>query len=66
MKEKVKVVEAAEKKAAAFENVKVLAKKKSTELEMKLDGTELKLAKVESLNLAQANDLADLKAALEA
>ena len=66
VKEKVKVVEAAEKKVAAFEKVKVLVKKKCMELEMKLDGTKLKLAKAESLNLAQADDLADLKAALEA
>ena len=66
VKEKVKVVEAAEKKVAAFEKVKVLVKKKCMELEMKLDGTKLKLAKAESLNLAQADDLAGLKAALEA
>ena len=35
-------------------------------MEMKLGGTELKQAKVESLNLAQADEIADLKVALEA
>ena len=43
-----------------------MAKKKSTELKMKLGGIELKLAEAKSLNLAQANELADLNAALEA
>ena len=33
---------------------------------MKLRGTELKLAEVESLSLAQATEIAELKAALEA
>ena len=45
---------------------KVLAEKKSTELEMKLGETELKLVEAKSLNLAQADKLADLNAALEA
>lgn len=33
---------------------------------MKLGGTKLKLAEAERLNLAQADEIADLKAALEA
>lgn len=33
----------------------MLAKKRLTEMEMKLGGTELKLAEVERLNLAQAD-----------
>lgn len=33
---------------------------------MKLRGTELKLAEAESLNLAQVDEIADLKAALKA
>ena len=36
------------------------------EMEVKLVGTELKLAEAKSLNLAQADEIADLKAALEA
>ncbi|KAL0005183.1 hypothetical protein SO802_012744 [Lithocarpus litseifolius] len=35
-------------------------------MDMKLGGTKLKLAEAESLNLAQANEIADLKAVLEA
>ena len=66
MKEKVKAVEVTEKKAAASEKARVLVEKRSTELELKLGGTELKLAEAESLNLTQADELADLKAALEA
>ena len=43
-----------------------MAEKKSIELEIKLGETELKLAEAKSLNLAQADELADLNAALEA
>ena len=65
-KEKVKATEAVEKKAAAFEKARALVEKRSMELEMKLGGIELKLAKAERLNLAQADELVDLKVALEA
>lgn len=65
-KEKAKAAEVAEKKAIASEKARALAEKRLTELEMKLGGTELKLVKAESLNLAQVDELADLKAALEA
>ena len=64
-KEKVKAAEAVEKKAAVSEKARVLAEKRSTELEMKLGSTELKLAEAESLNLAQTDELANLKVALE-
>ena len=37
-----------------------------TEMDVKLGGMELKLAEVESLNLAQADEITDLKTALEA
>ena len=65
-KEKVKAAKAAKKKVAASKKARVLAEKKSIELEMKLGETELKLAKAKSLNLAQADELADLNATLEA
>ena len=40
--------------------------KRLAEIEAKLGGVELKLVKAESLTLAQADEIADLKAALEA
>lgn len=43
-----------------------MAEKRITELYITLGGTELKLAKAKSLNLAQADEIADLKVALEA
>ena len=61
-----KAIEVMEKKAATSEKAKALAEKRSTKLEMKLGKTELKLIEAESLNLAQVDELADLKAALEA
>ena len=42
------------------------AEKKSSDLEAKLGKTELKLVEAANLNTAQAEELADLKAALEA
>ena len=44
----------------------MVVEKKLTEMEVKLGGMELKLAEVESLNLAQADKITDLKTALEA
>ena len=44
----------------------MLVEKERAELEMKLVGTKLKLAEAESLNLAQTNEIANLKVALEA
>ena len=66
MKEKGKATEAAEKKAQSMEKARLVVKKKLTEMEVKLGDTELKLAEAESLNLAQADGIANLKAALEA
>ena len=47
-----KAADTAKKKAATSEKARVLAKKRSAELEMQLGGTELKLAEAESLNTA--------------
>ena len=65
-KEKTKAVAIVEKKAAASEKTKVLVEKRSLELKGRLGETELKLVEAVSLNTAQATELADLKAALEA
>lgn len=43
-----------------------MAEKGRAELELKLGRTELKLVEAKSLNLAQADKIADLKAALKA
>ena len=52
-----KAAEVVKKKAQASEKARALVEKRRT---------KLKLAKVESLNLAQADEIADLKATLEA
>lgn len=65
-KEKAKAAETMEKKAVATEMARGLAEKRSADLESKLGKTELRLAEVVSLNTARAEELADLKAALEA
>ena len=44
----------------------MLVEKRSAELEVKLEGMKLKKADAESLNLAKANEISDLKAGLEA
>ena len=64
-KERVKIAAIAEKKAAASEKAKALAEKRLADLEAKVGETELKLAEVESLNSTWAEELADLRAALE-
>ena len=43
-----------------------MAKQRLIEMDVKLGSTELKLAEVESLNLAQVDEIANLKAALVA
>ena len=58
-----KATETAEKKAATSEKARELAEKRSMKLEGKLGETELKLAKVVSLNTTQAEELANLKVA---
>ena len=65
-KEKTKTAAATEKKAITSEEARALAKKRSSELKTKLGETKLKLAKAVSWNTAQAKELANLKAALEA
>ena len=57
---------AKEKKAQAVEKAQQLAKGKLAKVEAWLGGIELKLAKAANLNLAQADQIADLKEALEA
>ena len=54
-----------EKKAATCEKARVSAEKRFLDLKDKLGETELKLAEVVSLNTARAEELADLRAALE-
>lgn len=66
IKEKIKAAETIEEKAVAAEKNRALAKKRFTELLAKQNKTNVKLAEVISLNTAQAKELADLKAALEA
>ena len=65
-KEKSKAIEVAEKKAQSSKKARQLAKKRRAEVESRLEGIELKLAKANSLNLAQADQIVDLKVALEA
>ena len=65
-KDKGKATEDAKKRAREAERAWVLAKEKLTEIDVKLGETEFKLVKAESLSLAQANEIAKLKAALEA
>ena len=56
----------AQKKAAATKKARAMTEKRSAELLAKQNKTDLKLAEAVSLNTAQAEELADLKAALEA
>ena len=65
-KDKGKATEDAKKRAREAERAWVLAEEKLTEIDVKLGETEFKLVKAESLSLAQANEIAELKAALEA
>ena len=64
-KERAKIAATTEKKAAASKKAKVLAEKRLANLEAKVGETKLKLAEAENLNSAQAEDLVDLRAALE-
>ena len=58
-KEKGKVAEAAEKKAQASEKARQLVEGKLAKAEDWLGGIELKLAEAASLNLAQADQIAE-------
>ena len=64
-KERAKIAATTEKKATATKKAKVLAEKRLADLEVKMGETELKLAEAVSLNSLQAEELADLRAALE-
>jgi len=66
VKDKAKATEAVEKRVVAAEKAKALTEKRFMELEAKQNEADLKLAKAISLNAAQAKELADLRAALEA
>ena len=65
-KEKLKAAESTEKKASAAEKNKALAEKRCAELLTKQNETEVKLAEAISLNTTNAEELADLRAALAA
>ena len=65
-KEKLKAADSAEKKAAAVEKNRALAEKRCAELLAKQNETDVKLAEEISLNTSQAEELTDLRAALEA
>ena len=65
-KDKGKAAEDARRRAWEARNARVLAEQSLTEMDTKLGGMELMLVEVESLNLAQVNEVAELKAALEA
>ena len=65
-KEKIKVADTIEKKAAVAEKARALAEKRFAELLAKQNEMDVKLAEAVSLNTAQAEELADLRATLEA
>ena len=65
-KEKLKATDFAKKKAVVAEKNRALAEKRCAELLAKQNEIDVKLAQAISLNTAQAKELADLKAALEA
>jgi len=64
-KEKGKATKATKKKAQFAEKARLVVEKKLTEIKVKLGGTKLKLAEVESLNLAHVDEIVDLKAPIE-
>ena len=65
-KEKLKAADSAEKKVAAAEKNRALAEKRCAELLAKQNETDVKLVEAISLNASQAEELTDLRAALEA
>ena len=65
-KDKDKAAEDARRRAWEARNARVLAEQSLTEMDTKLGGMELKLVEAESLNLAQVNEVAELKETLEA
>ena len=65
-KDKIKTIEATEKKVAAVEKARALAEKRLTELTTKQNEMDFKLAEAASLNVALTEELANLRATLEA
>lgn len=65
-KEKMKIVESAEKRAAATEKSRASAKKKLAKLVVQQNETKTKLIETTSLNSTLSEEVADLQAALEA
>ena len=65
-KEKLKATESTEKKAAATEKNRALAESRCAKLLAKQNKTKVKLAEAISLNTSQAEELNDLRTALEA
>jgi len=65
-KEKSRAIEATEKKAQSSEKARQVVEKGRAEVKSWLEGVELKRAEANSLNLALANQIADLKVVLEA
>ena len=65
-KEKLKATESVEKKVATAEKNRALAEKRCSELLAKQNETDVKLAEAISLNTSQAEELTDLRVALEA
>ena len=65
-KEKGKATEAAEKKAQSSKKAQLVVERKLVETKDKLRGIKLKLVEAANLNLAQVNEIANLKATLEA
>ena len=64
-KDKGKAAKAIEKRAQVSKKARILGEQRLTEIDVKLGGTKLKLTKAESLNLAQADEVVNLKVALE-
>ena len=60
-----KIAAIAAKKVATSEKAKVLVEKRLADMEVKMGETELKLAEAVSLNSSWAEELVDLRAALE-
>ena len=65
-KEKLKAAESAEKRVAAAEKNRALAEKRGAKLLAKQNETDVKLGEAISLNTSQAEELTNLRAALEA
>ena len=61
-----KRVQSSEKRAQSSKKAQLLAEERVAEVEGRLEGVELKLVEAASLNLAQADQIVDLKSAFEA